>query len=58
LKSIAKQINSGIPMIFKELDKNELKYLNKRDIKLILEELNIKCQEKDILLLMKYLGNG
>ena len=58
LKTIAKQMSEGVPIIFKELDQNNHKYLAKKDFKLILSQLNIKYKEEDLLLLMNHLGNG
>jgi len=51
-------MSEGVPIIFKELDQNNHKYLTKKDFKLILGQLNIKCKEEDLLLLMNHLGNG
>lgn len=45
LKGIAREMKYGSLAIFKELNENNLKYLDATDMKLILKECSIKCRE-------------
>lgn len=58
LKSTARKICGGADLIFSELDEHNKKYLDKTDLKLILNESGIKCKQEDLSILMNHFGDG
>lgn len=58
LKSISREILSGIQAIFQELDENRHKFIDSTDLRLFLKAEKITHKEKDINILMNHFGNG
>jgi hypothetical protein len=44
LKSISRDLAVGVGVVFKDLDENNHNFLDKTDLKLILQESSIKCK--------------
>lgn len=58
LKTIAREIKDGANLIFRELDENSRNFLDITDLKLILNEFDMKFKEEDLIILMNHLGDG
>ena len=58
LKTIAREIKDGANLIFRELDENRRNFLDITDLKLILNEFDMKFKEEDLIILMNHLGDG
>lgn len=58
LKSLARKLHAGAEMLFRELDENNHGFLDRTDLKLILEASKVKCKERDLTILMNHFGDG
>ncbi len=58
LKTIAREIKDGANLIFRELDENSRNFLDITDLKLILNEFDMKFKEEDLIILMNHFGDG
>ena len=58
LKSIAKELCTGVDALFVELDEHNQHQIDRTDLKLILGSSNIKVKESDVSILMNHFGDG
>ena len=58
LKTIAREIKDGANLIFRELDENSRNFLDITDLKLILNEFDMKFKEEDLIILINHFGDG